>query len=413
MKKLIYTIIATVSGIQVLAQIQVADTSVYDTVFHINPSIGVQQLYGIQRNIETKSETGHIAVYVANAEEEHIIGAKVQIMEGEHQVAFGITDCYGTLCFSRIQTGNYDVKVRHIAAGEQVFHVQVKPNTETELRVVMESTTMMCLLPLTLEYPIVEREPIPEKGCKTKSPMKGGLKVAITNAERDDIIGAVVQVMDGERHVAGGVTDFTGLLYLPNIAAGTYEVMISHGSTGKKSFEVTITSNQNMELVVQLINTASLADIFYVSHPVVTSRSICSDRIDSISSKVQASRIKSENGIQRMGGLRVSITNAEKDDIIGAKVQVMNGERQIAGGVTDFAGFLYLPNVEAGTYTIVISHISVGKTQYLVRIPENEVFRLKVELRGITCCCYTVVEEPIIQDPFVTSYTSDQVLRTP
>lgn len=285
MKKLIYILIATISGIQVLAQIQVADTSVYDTIFHTNPSIGVQQLYGIQRDIETKSETGDIAVYVANAEEEHIIGAKVQIMEGERQVAFGITDCYGTLCFSRIQTGNYDVKICHIAAGEHVFHVQVEPNTETELRVVMESTTMMCLLPLTLEYPIVEREPIPVEGCKTKSPMKGGLKVFITNAERDDVIGAVVQVMDGERQVAGGIADFTG--------------------------------------------------------------------------------------------------------------------------------FLYIPNIEAGTYTIVISHVSVGKTQYLVRIPENEVFRLKVELRCITCCCHTVMEESIIQDPFVTSYTSDQVLRTP
>lgn len=285
MKKLIYTIIAAFSGIQVLAQIQVADTSVYDTIFHTNPSIGVQQLYGIQRDIETKSETGDIAVHVANAEEEHIIGAKVQIMKGERQVALGVTDCHGAFCLSDIQAGNYDVKICHIAAGEQVFHVQVEPDAETELRVVMKSTTMMCLLPLTLEYPIVEREPIPEEGCKTKSPMKGGLKVFITNAERDDIIGAVVQVMDGEQQVAGGIADFTG--------------------------------------------------------------------------------------------------------------------------------FLYIPNIEAGTYTIVISHVSVGKTQYLVRIPESEVFQLKVELRGITCCCYTVMEEPIVQDPFVSSYTSDQILRTP
>jgi len=80
------------------------------------------------------------------------------------------------------------------------------------------------------------------------------------------------------------------------------------------------------------------------------------------------------------GGLKVFIENAQEDDIIGATVQVMDGERQVTGGVTDFEGFLYIPNIEAGTYTVVIRHIISGEVKFQVTIKSNSIYELRETL---------------------------------
>jgi len=83
---------------------------------------------------------------------------------------------------------------------------------------------------------------------------------------------------------------------------------------------------------------------------------------------------------QNRGGIKVFIENAEEDDIIGATVQVMDGERQVTGGVTDFEGFLYLPNIDAGRYNVVIRHIMTIPDTLPIRVKENEIFELKIHL---------------------------------
>lgn len=77
---------------------------------------------------------------------------------------------------------------------------------------------------------------------------KGGLKVFLQNADRDDIRGAVVKVMYGDRLIKGGATDFTGFLYLPNIDAGWYKVIVSYPGWRDYIAHIEILSNSIREL---------------------------------------------------------------------------------------------------------------------------------------------------------------------
>lgn len=242
----------------------------------------------------------------------------------------------------------------------------------------------------------------------------GSLVVFIQNSEEDDIIGATVRVMDGERQVTGGVTDFGGFLYLPDIQAGTYEVRIRHISVGERLFTVEIQAGERTDLKTELEATSSCLGTIVIESRCIVFHNTFPKPTDSIQVTLPSNKPRSAN--QAKGGLKVFITNAELDDIIGATVQVMDGERQVTGGVADFTGFLYLPNIEAGTYTVKIRHITVGEKSYEVNIKPWGITNLRKKLESTQtlthcpCCGYSVYQE---MDPFVTSYTSQEILRTP
>lgn len=77
---------------------------------------------------------------------------------------------------------------------------------------------------------------------------KGGLKVFLQNADRDDIRGAVVKVMYGDKLIASRATDFVGFLYIPNIEAGWYKVTISYPGWRDYIAHIEILSNSISEL---------------------------------------------------------------------------------------------------------------------------------------------------------------------
>lgn len=106
------------------------------------------------------------------------------------------------------------------------------------------------------------------------------------------------------------------------------------------------------------------------------------------------------------GGLKVFITNAEEDALFGLTVQVMDGKRQITGGVTDFAGFLFLPNIDEGSYKVFVRHISTGKDSFKVTIERNRIFELRTELE---------IEFPLEQkqEDSISSKVSDGLFRMP
>lgn len=116
------------------------------------------------------------------------------------------------------------------------------------------------------------------------------------------------------------------------------------------------------------------------------------------------------------GSLKVFIENAQEDDIIGATVQVMDGERQVTGGVTDFEGFLFIPNIEAGTYTVVIRNVNFGEAKFQVTIKSNSIYELKEKIPVSSMCpgcCFFIKREPLLSGPFVTTYESDDVINSP
>lgn len=114
------------------------------------------------------------------------------------------------------------------------------------------------------------------------------------------------------------------------------------------------------------------------------------------------------------GGLKVFIENAVTDEIIGATVQVMDGERQVTGGVTDFNGFVYLPNIEAGTYTVIIRHINIGEAKFQVTIKSNSIYELRQNI-----AVGTVIDEVIIKADNILdegggdTKTTEDILRLP
>lgn len=107
------------------------------------------------------------------------------------------------------------------------------------MKQLLGSTILLTVLLCTVQY------------CPAQTLM-GGLKVFIENAEKDDIIGATVRIMKGKSQVTGGVTDFTGFLYLSNIEAGRYQALIRHSYSGTDSLEIEIEENRISELRIQL-----------------------------------------------------------------------------------------------------------------------------------------------------------------
>jgi len=233
-------------------------------------------------------------------------------------------------------------------------------------------------------------------GVQKPATQNGGLKVFIENAEENEILGATVQVMDGERQVTGAVADFTGFAYIPDIDAGVYTIVIRHIHIGEARFQVTIESNLIYELREELQVCADCPP------PVFIKRNL------------RAWDFEPQEDVFN-NGLKVFIENAEQDDIIGATVQVMDGDRQVTGGVTDFMGFLYLPNIDPGAYVVIIRHINVGTAKFQVTIKENQIYELreKIETGNVLIECFIGHSEPIFEDPYMTSYRTEDILRSP
>ena len=115
------------------------------------------------------------------------------------------------------------------------------------------------------------------------------------------------------------------------------------------------------------------------------------------------------------GGLKVFIENAEKDDLFGTTVQVMEGDRLIIGGVVDFTGFLYLPNIEAGTYTVVLKNVKFGERKFEVTIESNAVFELRrtISLDEGQVLTTVVIREPMVKTTTTTTKTADDIAKLP
>lgn len=81
------------------------------------------------------------------------------------------------------------------------------------------------------------------------------------------------------------------------------------------------------------------------------------------------------------GGLKTFIQNAERDNIMGAAVVIKNSNSElIKSGATDFTGFLYLPNIEAGTYTISITYKGWLDIVRDIHISANSIWELRTEM---------------------------------
>lgn len=391
MGKIIFTIALSSICLLSMAQVRVVDTSAFDSIAVLKGAVGVEHLIGIQKSTKVTAQKCGLKVFIENAEQDDIIGATVQVMDAKRQIAGGVTDFMGFAYVPLVEAGTYDIVIRHIMIGKAKFRVTIKSNTIYELRKVLTVRTTL------QELTITNDSIIPKVFISNRKSYAGLLKVFIENAEKDDIIAATVQVMDGEHQIAGGVTDFAGFLYLPNIGAGTYTVVIRHIKIGEAKFQVTIKSNSISEIREEL-----------TCKPFILGTAIKAGGI-------LTDGYKAEKELSK-GGLKVFIENAEMDDIIAATVQVMDGERQVTGASTDFTGYVYLPNIEAGTYTVVIRHINVGVVKFEIAVKENEVHELRETLetqRLITDCRFWYPEPIFGQDPGMTSYTTEDILRSP
>lgn len=82
---------------------------------------------------------------------------------------------------------------------------------------------------------------------------QGSLKVIIANAEDEGVIGAQVAIYDGETLIKGGVTDPFGLVQIPGIDPGSYDVEISYvGYKTIRKENVIISSNNIRSIEVSM-----------------------------------------------------------------------------------------------------------------------------------------------------------------
>lgn len=188
-----------------------------------------------------QSNKGGLKVFIENAEEDDLIGATVQVMDGERQLAGGVTNFSGFVYIPLIEAGTYVVLIRHINIGEAKFQVTIKSNSIYELR----------------EELNVYRDSLPRVFIKrnlrawdyeAKSSSKGDLKIIVENAKEDGLAAVPVQVLDSKQLMASGVTDSSGLLFLPDIDTGTYIVVFKTESLGNLKYQITIRGGDVYEL---------------------------------------------------------------------------------------------------------------------------------------------------------------------
>lgn len=392
MGKIIFTIALSSICLLSMAQVRVVDTSAFDSIAVLKGAVGAEHLIGIQKSTKVTAQKCGLKVFIENAEQDDIIGATVQVMDAKRQVAGGVTDFMGFAYVPLVEAGTYDIVIRHIMIGEAKFQVTIKSNTIYELRKELPIGS-----PLH-EIPIISVPILGERAVSKKNLSRGGLKVFIENTGMHSGMLPTVDVMDGERRVVRRVAVSNDSVYIPNINPGTYTVIIRHIMNEEIKSQVTIKSNSIYELREEInFNWGDLESVV-----------------------IKRNGVLGESGFQDLsqlkGGLKVFIENAEKDDIIGATVQVMDGERPVAGGITDFMGFVYLPNIEAGTYTIVIRHVRIVETKFEIVIEENQDYELRetLEMGGPIIGCRLGRPEPIFGgDPFLIWFTTEDILRNP
>lgn len=93
------------------------------------------------------------------------------------------------------------------------------------------------------------------------------------------------------------------------------------------------------------------------------------------------------------GSLTVHIENAVEEDIIGATALVLQGEKQITGGVIDISGFLHLSGIEPGAYQVVVSGVNTGRQEFEVTIASDSTSAIVFRANTITELDAIVVDE--------------------
>lgn len=85
--------------------------------------------------------------------------------------------------------------------------------------------------------------------------------------------------------------------------------------------------------------------------------------------------------------------NAVQEGIVGATVLVMDGEKQVAGGIMDFSGFLRLDEMEPGKYQIVVRSVNTSRQRFDVTIAPDSTSVMVFRTNAITELDAIVVSE--------------------
>lgn len=107
------------------------------------------------------------------------------------------------------------------------------------------------------------------------------------------------------------------------------------------------------------------------------------------------------------GGLKVFIENAEDGNIIGVRATVLDADSQIAIGVTDFQGFLHIPNLTTGTHELRLAHTRLATSSITVRIVADETLVLRTEWVSVRMGCFGTIGLQSSSEHYITTNQMD------
>lgn len=279
---------------------------------------------------------------------------------------------------------------------------------------------------------------------------RGGLKVFIENAEEDDIIGATVQVLDDGKQVTGGVTDFTGFVYLPKIDEGAYDVVIRHIGTITDTLPVSIRKNiiHELRMHLQLIDWKSqdqmvhldfnedtfktTDDILRLPHrsPRGDYRCVCTPSAYPMTPKMKSNPLGVEPMVVLKGGLTVFAIDENGNAFFGAHVEAEltkpyvdtftqneNETHQEMFGkhaVTNNEGIAQIKDLPSGNYKVSVSHVSLGGVRtFDITIEPHTTYELKLERALYTeLPPFSISAVKGYKEPFFDPYGQDKAKRS-
>lgn len=280
---------------------------------------------------------------------------------------------------------------------------------------------------------------------------RGGLKVFIENAEEDDIIGATVQVLNDGKQVTGGVTDFTGFVYLPNIDEGVYDVVIRHIGSITDTLPVSIRKNKIHELRMQLqlidwksqdqmVHLDFNEDTFKTTDDILRlpargpascygSCCVCTPLGQAPAPRKKTSVWKVDPKINLKSGLKVLAIDENGRAFFGAHVEAQllkqgvdstvgrgNGRLPniIIHAVTNIDGVAHIKDLPSGTYRVSVSHVSLGGVRsFDISIELHETYELELERAFYTeLPPINISAENDGREPFFDLYGQDKAKRS-
>lgn len=117
------------------------------------------------------------------------------------------------------------------------------------------------------------------------------------------------------------------------------------------------------------------------------------------------------------GSIKVIIENS--DEVIGATVQVKDGERLVTGGITDPFGLAVIPGIEPGQYTLIVSYVGYKTVKQPVTVSTGNIREVRINMQESVVEGEEVViyeeKDPLIEESYggLETRGTDEILKNP